>query len=160
LASLGFAPRTPLHALSLAASPARSDRVARSRRSLALWYGDGHCDRRGFAPRVPLQRRSLRAAPPRSASLARSLRSVASPRVAPRTPRQRRSPAPRFAARSAPLARSLRSLVSSGFAARTLQRRSLGASPLRSAPLARSDRVARSRRSLALWYGDGHCDRR
>src|SRR5262249_60882553 len=27
----GFAPRTPLHALSLAASPARSDRVARSR---------------------------------------------------------------------------------------------------------------------------------
>src|SRR5690606_16879113 len=31
----GFAPRTPLHALSLAAPPARSDRVARSRRSLA-----------------------------------------------------------------------------------------------------------------------------
>ena len=31
----GFAPRTPLHALSLAASPARSDRVARSLRSLA-----------------------------------------------------------------------------------------------------------------------------
>src|SRR5436190_15329010 len=28
--SRGFAPRTPLHALSLAASPARSDRVARS----------------------------------------------------------------------------------------------------------------------------------
>ena len=33
--SRGFAPRTPLHALSLAASPARSDRVARSLRSLA-----------------------------------------------------------------------------------------------------------------------------
>src|SRR4051812_1856795 len=31
----GFAPRTPLHALSLAASPARSARVARSRGSLA-----------------------------------------------------------------------------------------------------------------------------
>src|SRR5436190_7860005 len=28
--SRGFAPRTPLHALSLAAAPARSDRVARS----------------------------------------------------------------------------------------------------------------------------------
>src|SRR5712691_1591959 len=28
--SRGFAPRTPLHALSLAASPARSDRVAHS----------------------------------------------------------------------------------------------------------------------------------
>src|SRR4051794_12204494 len=33
----GFAPRTPLHALSLAAAPARSDRVARSRCSLAPW---------------------------------------------------------------------------------------------------------------------------
>src|SRR6266567_1412517 len=33
--SRGFAPRTPLHALSLAASPARSDRVAHSRRSFA-----------------------------------------------------------------------------------------------------------------------------
>jgi hypothetical protein len=32
----GFAPRTPPHALSLAASPARSVRVARSRRSLAF----------------------------------------------------------------------------------------------------------------------------
>jgi len=32
----GFAPRTPLHALSRAASPARSVRVARSLRSLAL----------------------------------------------------------------------------------------------------------------------------
>jgi hypothetical protein len=32
----GFAPRTPRHALSRAASPARSDRVARSPRSLAL----------------------------------------------------------------------------------------------------------------------------
>src|SRR5215831_17321478 len=31
----GFAPRTPLHALSLAASPARSVRVARSQCSLA-----------------------------------------------------------------------------------------------------------------------------
>ena len=34
--SRGFAPRTPLHALSLAASPAHSDRVARSLRSLAI----------------------------------------------------------------------------------------------------------------------------
>src|SRR5918992_3284206 len=33
----GFAPRTPLHAPSLAAAPARSGRVARSRRSLAPW---------------------------------------------------------------------------------------------------------------------------
>src|SRR4029450_10498309 len=33
----GFAPRTPLHARSRAASPARSARVARSRSSLALW---------------------------------------------------------------------------------------------------------------------------
>src|SRR6185436_13567223 len=31
----GFAPRTPLHALSRAASPARSDRVAHSLRSFA-----------------------------------------------------------------------------------------------------------------------------
>ena len=35
----GFAPRTPLHTLSLAASPARSGRVARSLRSLALDRG-------------------------------------------------------------------------------------------------------------------------
>ena len=33
----GVAPRTPLHALSLAASPARSGRVARSLCSLAPW---------------------------------------------------------------------------------------------------------------------------
>ena len=33
----GFAPRTPLHALSRAASTARSDRVARSHGSLASW---------------------------------------------------------------------------------------------------------------------------
>jgi hypothetical protein len=34
----GFAPRTPLHALSRAASPARSVRVARSLRSLAFMF--------------------------------------------------------------------------------------------------------------------------
>jgi len=37
----GFAPRTPLHALSRAASTARSDRVARSHGSLASW-GERH----------------------------------------------------------------------------------------------------------------------
>jgi hypothetical protein len=42
--SRGFAPRTPLLALSLAAAPARSDREARSRRSLAPQDGpsQGH----------------------------------------------------------------------------------------------------------------------
>src|SRR6476660_8942966 len=37
----GFAPRTPRHALSRAASTARSDRVARSHGSLASW-GERH----------------------------------------------------------------------------------------------------------------------
>src|SRR4051794_20578829 len=70
--SRGFAPRTPLHALSpfdraqgdpealegsLAAAPARAVRVARSRRSLAAAavaaLGSSHLSR-GFAPRTPL----------------------------------------------------------------------------------------------------------
>src|SRR4051794_37327482 len=42
----GFARRTPLHALSLTAAPARAVRVARSLRSLA--------PKRAFAPRTPL----------------------------------------------------------------------------------------------------------
>src|SRR5262245_39748704 len=53
----GFAPRTPLHALSLAASPARSDRVARSRRSLAPSLLERHRSR--DLQRVTLERRSV-----------------------------------------------------------------------------------------------------
>ena len=67
--SSGFAPRTPLHALSLAASPARSDRVARSRRSLAT---AGHIDSTGFASRTSFHALSLAASPARSDHVARS----------------------------------------------------------------------------------------
>ena len=54
----GFAPRTPLHAPSLAAPPARSGRVARSLRSLAT---SNRCTNhrlspRGFALPTPLTR--------------------------------------------------------------------------------------------------------
>ncbi len=62
--SRGFAPRTPLHALSRAAAPARSVRVARSRRSLAR--------SRHPPPRTPLHALSRAASPARSVRVARS----------------------------------------------------------------------------------------
>src|SRR5207245_9257249 len=75
----GFAPRTPLHALSRAAAPPRSVRVAHSLRSFAPTSHPGVVfDPRGFAPRTPLHALSRAAAPPRS---------VFDPRgFAPRTP--------------------------------------------------------------------------
>src|SRR5438874_6295239 len=65
----GFAPRTPLHANSLAAAPARSD----SRGSVAALPRDD----RGFAPRTPLHANSLAAAPARSGSRVPRCRSFA-----------------------------------------------------------------------------------
>src|SRR5262249_43209300 len=83
---------------------------------------------RGVAPRTPPHRRSLGAAPPRSAPVARSRRSLAPPSAVARSALRRLAPLRWLAcgARSPPT-----------------RRRSPGAAPPRSAP------VARSRRSLA-----------
>ena len=110
-----FAPRTPLHALSLAASPARSDRVARSLRSLAV-----------FAPAVapgsqirPASQVQLPAPPPISFE---GLSPLELPYSVTRS---------RWGARAVPLARSLRSLASP-HAMRDLEGREARCGPLRS----------------------------
>src|SRR5262249_4881962 len=99
----GFAPRTPLHALSRAASPARSVRVARSWYSLAPFrqYPASHhrsptpaavLNPRGFAPRTPLHALSRAASPARSVRVARSWYSLAPFRQYPAS--HHRSPTP------------------------------------------------------------------
>ena len=135
-----LAPRTPLHALSLAASPARSVRVARSLRSFAL--------PRASPLGLPytLTRSPLRSA--RSVRVARSLRSFASCRGAsplglPYTLSRSAASPPR----SVRVARSLRSFASVRRAASplglpyTLSRSALR----RLAPFAWLARCARSR---------------
>src|SRR6266540_371185 len=75
------APRTPLHAPSLAASPARSVCVAHSLRSFASSDDERHdlpISRGAGAPRTPLHAPSLAASPARSVCVAHSLRSFAS----------------------------------------------------------------------------------
>src|SRR3954465_13060945 len=91
--SRGFAPRTPLHALSLAATPARAVRVARSRARSRVWLRPSNSPARslarrdagsrrsrgslaplarafGFAPRTPLHALSLAATPARAVRVA------------------------------------------------------------------------------------------
>src|SRR5258708_10255193 len=74
------APRTPLHALSLAAAPARAVRVAPARRAFAIFRG-------AVAPRTPLHALSLAAAPAPAARGAPPRRPLAHfPRAAPPRP--------------------------------------------------------------------------
>src|SRR3954467_16003527 len=105
--SRGFAPRTPLHALSLAATPARAVRVARSRARSRVWLRPSDSPARSLARRDAGSRRSR-------GSLARSLARLASPLELPctlsRSPRRRLAP---FAWLARALARAF------GFAPRT-----------------------------------------
>ena len=177
---MGFAPRTPLHAPSRAAAPARSGRVARSHGSLAPWnerqvYEMASSLIRGASPlglpytrpRAPLRRRAPVAWLARTARsllgtsvrfmrwllvLSEGLRPSDSPYTRPRAPLRRRAPV-------AWLARTARLLLgtSVGFMRwllaypRGFAPRTPLHAPSRAAAPARSGRVARSHGSLAPW---------